>query len=166
MKKIDKIQQNSTLSGVEVANEETGLTPLQEKAVLLLISGKNVTEVANELQIDRSTLYNWIDKIPFKAFYNKQRKEINDIITNGLLSLYNEAIKAVKDGLKSLNGSVKLKAAFWLIERLESQSIGETDPRKMINNVCTGIAIDGLDLGISFDEAKYKQLCRENNINP
>jgi hypothetical protein len=164
MNKVNKNQQNSTLSGVEVSNSETGLTPLQEKAVLLLVNGKNMTDVSNELEIDRGTLYNWFDKIPFKAFYNKQCKEIKDTISNGLMGLYNKAVEAIQDSIKSDNEAVKLKAAFWLIDRLEAQSIGETTPREMIKKLCThnNWIVDTNTL----DEAKYKQLCRENNIKP
>lgn len=164
MNKVNKNQQNSTLSGVDIANLETGLTPLQEKAALLLVSGKNITEVSNDLNIDRGTLYKWFEKIPFKAFYNKQCKEIKDNIENGLMGLYNDSIQAIKEGIKSNNEMIKLKTAFWLIEKLTSQTIGETDPRKMIKNECTGIIID--DWGISFNEEKYKTLLKENGLTP
>ena len=164
MDKLNKNQQNSTLSKVEGINSETGLTPLQEKAALLLVSGKNITEVTNEISIDRGTLYKWFDKIPFKAYYNKQCKEVKDNIENGLMGLYNDSIQAIKEGIKSNNEMIKLKTAFWLIEKLTSQIIGETDPKEIIKKKCThnNFIVDMETL----NEAKYKQMCKENNLIP
>jgi hypothetical protein len=164
MNKVNKNQQNSTVSGIEGINTETGLTPLQEKAALLLVSGKNITEVSIELSIDRGTLYKWFDKIPFKAYYNKQCKEVKDSIENGLMGLYNDSIQAIKEGIKSNNEMIKLKTAFWLIEKLTSQTIGETDPREMIKKQCThnNFIVDMETL----NKDKYQQMCMENNLIP
>ena len=164
MNKLNKNQQNSTLSKVEGINSETGLTPLQEKAALLLVSGKNITEVSNELSIDRGTLYKWFEKIPFTAFYNKQCKEVKDNIENGLMGLYNDSIQAIKESIKSNNEMIKLKTAFWLIEKLSNQNIGETDPREIIKKQCTHSDYI-VDL-YKLNEVEYMQLCKENNIIP
>jgi len=162
MKKINKIQQNSTLTEVEVINKQTGLTPIQEKAVLLLVSGKNITDVSTELNIDRGTLYNWFEKLTFKAYYNKLCSEVQTTVQNGILGLYNEAIQAIQSSLKSDNEAIKLKTAFWLIERLEAKNIGATDPREILRNKCTTSTVEW-DLN-TFDEEKYKRLCKENGL--
>jgi len=160
---MDKVSQISTISGV---TDETGLTPIQQKAVMLLISGKNYTEVANELQIDRKTLYNWFEKISFQAYYNLQMSEIKATVSNGLLSTYSDAIQAIKDSLNSENEAVKLKAAFWLIEHFKEMTVGETNPVKMIKNVCTtNDLIFDIDFGANFNETKYKKLLSENGLN-
>lgn len=168
MKKVNINQQNSTLSEVEIINNETGLTPLQEKAVILLVSGKNMTDVSNELNIDRGTLYNWFEKLTVKAYYNRLCYEVKENIQNELLGLYNEAVKAIGSSLKSDNETIKLKTAFWLIERLEAQTTGSTDPREIIKRECTTVKTEWEDLVDTtiFDEAKYKQLCKENNLRP
>jgi len=77
------------------------------------------------------------------------------------MSLYNSAIQVIKEDMKSNNEAVKLKAAFWLIEKITSQNIGETNPREIIKKQCT--YSDCLIDLYGLDEVKYKQMCRENN---
>ena len=156
---INKIQHYST---PEVINRETGLTPLQEKAVSLLVTGQNFTEVAINLNIDRGTLYNWFEKITFKAYYNRLCSEVKANVQNNLLGLYSDAMKAIETSLKSDNETIKLKAAVWLLEKLEAQKIEETSPQNMIRGYCNSFTFE-ID---NFDEAKYKRLCKENGIEP
>jgi hypothetical protein len=164
MKELNRNEQISTISDVEISNENTGLTPIQEKAISLLISGKNITDVSNEINIDRGTLYNWFQKPTVKAYYNMLCLEVKENVQNGLLGLYKEAIQTIESSLKSDNESVKLKAAFWLIERLEDKKIEETDPRIIIRKMCSSLSMEW-DL-TTFDEVKYKNLCKENGLNP
>ena len=167
MKKVVKIQQNSTLSEVEETNRMTGLSPIQEKAVSLLISGKTITDVSNELNIDRGTLYNWTEKINFESYYSKLCIEIKRNVKNELMSFYDKALNAILMGLQSDNESIKIKTAFWLFERLDSQTIGETDPRKRIKDLCyTNPRETPEGWGMVFDKSKYEMLCRENGIEP
>lgn len=163
MNKLNKIEQNSTFPDIEVVNNETGLTPIQERAIILLVSGKNITDVSNELNIDRGTLYNWFDRIAVKAYYNRLCNEIKENIQNGLLGMYNEAIQAIGDSLKSDNETIKLKTAVWLIEQFKGLTIGETNPKQMIKNACMETTTD-VDWGISLNESKYKLLLKENGL--
>jgi transposase-like protein len=55
---------------MDKVNTETGLTPLQEKAVSLIVNGKSYSDTAKELKIDRSTLYAWSNRINFQAYGN------------------------------------------------------------------------------------------------
>ncbi len=167
MKAINKNQQKSTFSKVEQISPQTGLTPIQEKAAILLVSGKNVSDVSNELNIDRGTMYNWFEKINFQAYcYNRICAEVKETIKNGLFGLYDEALNAIKDSLKSENASIKLKTAFWLIKRIDLQDIGQTDPRKSIRAECMEELINVSDWGMRFNNEKYKDLCKENGLNP
>ena len=48
-------------------NKDTELTPVQERAIYLLASGKSITDVAKEINTDRGTIYNWFLLSEFKA---------------------------------------------------------------------------------------------------
>jgi transposase-like protein len=152
---------------MEKANNITGLTPQQEKTVALILSGRTVTEIAQEIGVDRGTLYNWTQKINFQTYYDNLRKEIQDNVRNNLMKLHVEALEAIKAGLQSNNDNIKIKTAIWLIERLESQKIGETDLRKKISSLCySDPALLAENWGVQFDKSKFNNLCRENGIEP
>ncbi len=162
--KNDKIQQNPT--NMERVNKETGLTPLQERAASLLVAGKSYTEIANELQIDRSTLYSWTDKLTFKAYFNKLNKEIQDQVKNNLVSMYNDAVKAFQESLNSsVNPAIRLKAACWLFEKLEQQKIGSTDPRSFLRQMATESVWPEMEM-VKINQTEYRKLCKENGIDP
>lgn len=124
--KTDKNQQYRT---------ESGLTPLQEQAAILLASGETITAIAEKLEINRSTLYEWQDILTFKCFYNKQCEIIRERIKAGLFGIQDEAFKAIKDILTGDNAAIKLKAAIWLIERAGATGIGETDPHSALKEM-------------------------------
>lgn len=124
--KTDKNQQYRT---------ESGLTPLQEQAAILLASGETITAIAEKLEINRSTLYEWQDILTFRCFYNKQCEIIRERIKAGLFGIQDEAFKAIKDILTGDNAAIKLKAAIWLIERASATGIGETDPHSALKEM-------------------------------
>jgi hypothetical protein len=147
---------------MDKVNIETGLTPLQEKAVALIVNGKSYTDTARELKIDRSTLYAWSNKINFQAYYNRLISDVRQDVLNELHSFHLDAVNVIRDSLNSKNDTVKIKVAFWLFEKLENRKIGNTDPRLWLKKLCTSD-----DFGLSFnsrslDEKKYRQLCEEN----
>lgn len=51
--------------------------------------------------------------------------------------MYNDAIQSLKNCLTSENEVVKLKASIWLIEKIKSKQILQTDPRILIKGKCT-----------------------------
>ncbi len=147
---------------MDKVNKDTGLTPLQEKAVALIVNGKSYTDTAKELKIDRSTLCAWSDKINFQAYYNRLISNVREDVMNELHSFHLDAVKILKDALKSENASIKIKVAFWLIEKLGTRDIGQSDARAWIKQLCT---IDAFDFGFNttpLNEEKYRQLCDDN----
>jgi hypothetical protein len=150
---------------MEKINPQSGLTPIQEKAVLLLVAGKKYSQVSEELEIDRSTLYLWAEKLTFQTFFNKMCIEVQDEVRNGLFGMYNDAVKAVEEGLKSTNLTIKLKTATWLIEKLQNLNIGEKNPRNILREYATSSIWPEI-LDTTFDQKKYLKLCQENGIEP
>ena len=150
---------------MEKINSQTGLTPQQEQAIILLVSGKNYSEIAKELKIDRSTLYIWSEKIPFQSYFNKLCKEVQDEVKNSLAAMYNDAVIAIQDSLKHDNPTVRFKSASWLIEKLETQKIGATNPRETFIKMATQSVWSELTEE-TVNRNLYEQLCREHGIEP
>ena len=145
--KSDKIQQFRTASG---------LTPIQEQAAILMASGERITAIAERLQVNRCTIYEWMNVLTFQCFYNKQCKIIKEKLWAGLLGLQKETIEAMKGSLQSDNPAIKLKAAIWMAERLIDGYVGETDPIEIIKDRCRH--------GWGNNDEEFKKLLEEYHL--
>ena len=151
---------------MEKYNDITGLTPQQEKAVVLLASGNNVTDTAKQLKIERSTIYQWSERENFQAYYNMLCKEIQSNTKNCLFGLLDDAFNAIKESLNSENPNVRLKAALSVIDRTNIAEIGLADPIELIRRKCTEKTMWDVDcsMGEKFDEDRFDKLLHENNL--
>lgn len=89
----------------------TGLTPTQEKACSLLASGEAIEVVAEEVKVPESTLLLWQKQTTFKCYFNQKRSNVKGHLTQGVYSLAQEAVNALRESLNSENEQVRLKAA-------------------------------------------------------
>lgn len=159
---MDKIKQKSTELTLV-----TGLTPQQEQAAMLLASGESVTDVANVINVNRATIYLWQQKINFKCFYNQQCRIIQENIKNGLCGLYDEALQAIRNSLQSNNDLLRLKAAMYVISKVEMIDASQQNPEEEIRKLCTHTEtqMDWSDLQREvFDEKKYKEMMKDNGL--
>jgi len=108
-------------------NNDTELTPVQEKAIYLLASGKSITDVAKEINTDRGTIYNWFLLSEFEAFYNRVRYELKTQCRNELLSMHSQVIQTINDILKSENETLKLKTAMFILQNVNEFQTGFTN---------------------------------------
>ena len=158
---MNRFEQKQTIS------TESGLTPLQEQAATLLASGKNISAVAEELSLSRGTIYQWQQKLAFQCYFNFQRQEAKDTLESGLFSLYNEALEAIKGCLTSENETIKLKAATYIIQKIEESPMGETNIREVLKEQATtkeSILPNWEMEREVFNEKEYKRLLEENGL--
>ncbi len=94
------------------------LTPIQQRAITLLLQGKSQTEIARELNIDRTTLWNWRTKDPvFTAELNKAQAELYAQAVSRLYSLTTKALETLEEILeKSDDEQTKIKAASFILK--------------------------------------------------
>lgn len=150
MDKGNKIEQKATISPI------TGLTPQQEQACILLASGENVTDVADKLNLNRGTLYKWQQNKAFECYYNKQCQEYKDEVKNGLLGLHQQAVTTIQQLITTGSEATRLKAATWVLDKVEAIEVGETSIRRALKGQCTTTNDDWGDLS-TFDEKEYKR---------
>jgi len=158
MKATNKKRQKPTILGdVENSvNGQTGLTPMQEKAAMLLAAGGTLTGVAEQLGLNRSTLYKWQTIVTFQCFYNQQCSDNKANLKNGLFGLADAALEALRASLYSESEGIRLKAAMWLCERLEATAIGNTDVRAIIKQRHTQSSVIADWNRATLDESGYK----------
>lgn len=157
MEKDNKIEQKATIS------PETGLTPQQEQACVMLASGEGYTAVATKLGINRGTLYRWQDNLAFRCFLNRQCRDYRDEVKNGLIGLHSEAVRAIKELLNSGSEATRLKAAVWVIERVVGVEVEETDIRKVLRDKATVMGWE--EETVVFNKEAYKKSLKEYGLS-
>src|SRR5215468_9438272 len=77
---LRKCARGSSMARQKPTNPDTPdwtLTPQQETAVDLLVSGKTVTDTATAVEVTRQTVSEWLNHHPgFQAALNRRRQEL------------------------------------------------------------------------------------------
>ena len=146
----DKNEQNRTQ--FPKVNPQTGLTAIQEQCAMLLAAGERVSEVADKLQVSRSTIYQWNDSVTFQCFTNQLRDEVQRHTNQTLFSLAGEALSAIRQALKSGSESIRLKSAIWLLERIGKFDVGECSPFNILRKEST---FNEYEMNQEFFSSKY-----------
>lgn len=141
----------------------TGLTPTQERACSLLASGAKATAVAEQLDVSEQTIYLWQKQKTFICYYNKQRSVIKDAAVQSLFGLMDEAITAIRESLTSTNESVRLKAATYIVDKLQSLDVGKTDIVEAVKAEAT-YTDEWAGVGNYFHENEYRQKLKEMGV--
>jgi transposase-like protein len=90
------------------------ITPIQERAIGLLLSGTTVAAAARELGIDRTTIYTWRKSHPeFSRAFNRARALQSEILRDNLHEIASEAVGILHELLVSGSTppSARLRAA-------------------------------------------------------
>lgn len=144
-------------------NDITGLTPTQERACSMLASGDTIEAVAEEIKVPESTLLLWQKQTTFKCYFNQKRSNIKGSLTQGVYSLALEAVNALRESLNSENEQVRLKAATYVVDKLQSMEIGQTDIVAAVKAEAT-YADSQWDMDAVFHEKEYKAKLQELGI--
>lgn len=87
---------------VKKPQEETGLTPSQEKAALLLAGGMTAREVASAINCTPETISRWKAQPAFEAYYNAIRWDTleagRERLRSGVMEAINELLSIAKSG--------------------------------------------------------------------
>lgn len=145
-------------------NGFTGLTDTQERACKLLATGESVESTAQQLNIEVNTLILWRRNKAFECYYNLQREQRRNATIASVYALADEAIKTLKESLTfSAGEATRLKAATYIIDKLQTLEIGETDVREAVRREANIVADWGENL--TFDERKYKEKLRAMGVD-
>ena len=146
-----------------------GLTSQQQQAAALLASGMAVKEVAERLDVHRSTLWHWRQLETFQAYLNALRKEAAQDAAGGLIALQRDALETISRVMAEGSDASALKAACYVLDQTSDMEIGPIDPRTILRSDYTteegfGQLLEGL--GQKFDEEGYRKHCEELGIEP
>jgi len=109
------------------------LSPSQEKALAVLLTGKPVTDAAAAAGVDRTTVHRWLkEDFGFQAALNRARRELREAMTAKLMALAEKAAEAVERSIDEGDG----KTALALLKGLglltgEPPKVGSDDPQDL-----------------------------------
>ena len=153
-----------TATKVQVSSV-TGLTPTQERACSLLASGAKTAEVAQKLDVPEKTLYLWQKQTTFVCYYNKQHSVIKDTAVQSLFGLMDEAVTAIRESLNSTNESVRLKAASYIIDKLQNVEVGKTDIVEAVRAEATYSDTEGWGITENvFHDCEYRDRLQDLGV--
>lgn len=110
-------------------NNISKLNSKQEQAIQLLASGTSVTQVANKVEVDRVTVYRWMNDRDFK-------RELNKIIETYTSALFFQAISELESILQTGRDVDKLKC-IEIILSLNGKNVGRNGNNVNFVNVET-----------------------------
>lgn len=143
------------------------LPPNQERAAFLLAAGKPVQEVADELGVHRSTLWQWRKHENFQAVYNAMIEEVQHGMKESLLALGPRAIDTLQITMACGTDAARLRAALYVLDRIERLQSGETDPWEIVRKKHTTSELERARSGFEiFDEVGYRRRCGELGLEP
>lgn len=114
-----------------------GLTTQQIQAANLLATGQTVTATAEQLGLNRSTLYDWGKQPPFYCYVNRLKSDAKKNAENSLFSLISDAARAVRECLNSPDDKTRLQAAKFVFESVAKTEIATSDPVAELRRVHT-----------------------------
>ena len=103
-----------------MAENGSGLTTKQVRAVQALLTTKGLAEAAQTAQVGERTLARWLTEPVFRAALSQAEGDLLDAATRRLLSLQDSAIgafEAVLDG-EEVSHTVRLRAAQGVLDHL------------------------------------------------
>lgn len=140
---------------------KSGLTPTQEEAVKMLVAGESASSIEKKLELPAETINQWRNSVPFQCYYNKQCDTIKLNMRNKLLSSYTRALSTLEECMASENEAVRLKSATWLLEKISTFTIDNTNPVEVFRSQCTTFWCGEPIL----DEEKFAKLLEENGLS-
>ena len=108
------MQDNATLS----PDFDGKLTPIQERAIVALLSHANTRTAAKAVGVDETTLWRWLQDKDFHAAYMTARRETVQHALARLQQVSTEAVKTLREVMrdKTAKGSERVSAAKAIIE--------------------------------------------------
>ena len=124
----------------------------QYRAMVLIIQGETISDIAKMLKVSRGTIYNWLDDENFKADLNKQRQEIKNASKeriNACIGIYISELHKI--ATTSQSEKARIEASTYLLNRVlgtptrVQQDITEEETKEN-NNIDIDSVLEEIDL--------------------
>lgn len=128
----------------------TILTDQQNEAIKLYVEGETKTDIAKQVGVSRTTMYNWMSKEEFKSAINNGISEIKseaDVKITAKIPLYIDELS--KLALTSKNEKIKSDACQYLIDRVLGKPVRMGDDLLDLSKESGTIEVNKIELALS-----------------
>jgi len=125
---------------MDITEQNLTVTEKQLKAIPVILEAKSIAEGVKKARISRTTFYEWLKDSKFKAEFTRQRKEVVELALHELKASASEAVKVLRELLKSESEAIRLRASITILEHVskfkELEEIEErlTELERNVNN--------------------------------
>jgi transposase len=91
-------------------------SPKQEKATLLLLSGKTILEVSKFVGVNERTLYRWLATPEFQQRLEQEKKKLREQAFDKLKAILNKAVEKLETLIDDKNSLIGLRACQTVLE--------------------------------------------------
>ena len=113
-------------------NSENELSKKQVLAIPHLVSAKSVSETAELIGVNRTTIYRWMDDPTFREEYDRQRDAIASFARDGMRALMLKALVIQAERLDSNNAKERARAAKEIID-YDAKTAPKHESQKLLN---------------------------------
>ena len=121
------MQQNAT-------NSEKELSERQEIAIPHLVSAKSVSETAELVGVNRTTIYRWLDDPKFRDEYDRQRDAVANFARSSMRALMLKALSIQAERLDSDDPKERARVAKEIID-YDVKTATSHENQKLLNRL-------------------------------
>ena len=88
---------------------------LQNKVATLLASGVPISTIANKCNVNRTTIYKWMEQESFNELVQSLQAELCQATKYSMFDLSLSALGVLKQALNSKDENMRVKVAMWLM---------------------------------------------------
>lgn len=135
-------KRDTTQQKLKLAEPSVDLAVQKQRAIQLLLQGKAVSQVAEAIGVDRTSVYRWLKEPSFIAERNRQANELRDAAQARLHALVGKSIDVVERQVAAGN----LKAALAVLKSTGMMALDkpdtETEEGRLIKREVERLALD------------------------
>jgi hypothetical protein len=116
-----------------VADSSTTLSPVQAQVIAALAQGRTVTAAAQDADVHRNTIYNWLNDPAFKTAVEGAESEYVAILSDGMRDLAALALDTLRNLLEDPDTppAVRLRTALAILQRPQFPNRGWNLPERI-----------------------------------
>lgn len=113
-----------------IAAMEQALTPMQLRAIGLILTGRSLASIARTLKVGRTTVFRWRQQKAFSTVLRFRQEAVFQQAQDRLRATLVKAVREVQQDLESRHQIDRLRTAFRLLPYVGSPKLWPEEPKR------------------------------------